>query len=339
MWFTAYMKEGRWFYPLCTILFIIYTLLSHDQHVAQLSGTGVTLQAPPSIGQLPNMSHRNAINKGASYDLSSNIHIPHFGGASRSSLNGADTNVSDGSRDHAKYKVVKRTHASLQTGVRFIFIAGVEGAGHHIFGSLFKACRESGVCEKADRLTRMMWNKDGPDQTPTNIIFPHGDDKSGSADMHKQFMNAMNDFTVSTGSGKVFFLNAFAPATKYTSRLSYPTGNGNPPSDHLFPDLTLVLDLCERAGHDCRVLAVHRPAHVLFKYNHRKNKATRRSDQEQERLLSMGASLLYTQLSVVDPAFYRVFRHYELVDNAYWAKNGDAQTWLFGPKDDRLPGI
>ena len=149
-----------------------------------------------------------------------------------------------------KERLAKRVSSSR---VRFLFVAGIEGSGHHAVREIHLRCEQlHGPCAHSDRITKLLYhgenNADG--------IFVYGNDHqtvSSISEMREELKSAvkveMNKYKKPT----LVLLNTGFGAG--VGMISYPNYNGAGKSIH-HPDLNELAKTFEEAGADLRIFVL-----------------------------------------------------------------------------------
>lgn len=233
-------------------------------------------------------------------------------------------------------KTIEKTHFStLENGNRFVFVAGLEGVGHHSMSFLFNKCRRDRVCSASSELSKLVYNNC---HKPRGVIQTQGYDIGDPKKAQRAFVRSlqrleskrkMSTPALNAGRGRLFFLNTHNSrglSTGTSGMMSYP----NCPPWELYPDIVIMAKLMEEAGVDFRVLVLHRPSHSIMR-----STITNRSHRkpgEEERVLAHGAAVLYTMLSGLDSKFFRVVEYHELNQRDTWEGAGGLKEFLLGRK-------
>ena len=185
---------------------------------------------------------------------------------------------------------------------RLIFIAGLEGTGHHGARAVFNVCVKKKLCKVdypiTDQIMRYDWK--------TDIL--HG--LFGAADVNLNAVEAVNVLrsmrrTAGQGGSNLNFLG-LCYATR-SGMLSYPNFNGKHKTlDH--PDLHMIATLAEAAGLDFRVLVLQRDADEVLRSNSRRGYGGSLGPK----VLIANAEALQAELALVDPRFFRCVQYRSL---------------------------
>lgn len=214
--------------------------------------------------------------------------------------------------------VIRKSMYSNST--RFVFVAGIEGTGHHLLAVLFKECYDLGLCIEDTRL-----------ESP---IIPAKKNFSGGI----FFVNGKEDLSTVERSRENFVNRLRAARNDHPERLiilntlgivmsSYPNFGG---PDKVFkrPDLPVLAHLAEEAGVDLRVLVLTRsPKDILVSTTvHRKF-----GGMQEALVLADNAAVLAAQVQLVDPKFVMCAPFDRLVDGDWWSKGGAGSGGAMSP--------
>jgi hypothetical protein len=187
-------------------------------------------------------------------------------------------------------------------GIRVIFVAGLEGTGHHAWNAVFEQCVSSGECAVATNLTQALMQFD-PVKKVVHGLF-------GADDAHVNSIQLYNVYQQMQSLAALSDSRAYLVGLCFVHRaamLSYPNYNGvNKALDH--PDLHILATLAEMAGVDFRVIVLQRSAREIL------SSTTSRDigGSNEPKILIDNAAALYTQMLLVDPAFYHCVQYREL---------------------------
>lgn len=199
------------------------------------------------------------------------------------------------------------TKRAFSNGTRFIFIAGLEGSGHHMIFAMATACQRAapGLCENSSKLNNFFWSK-------TDAIFSIGLGLQSStiAKARKHYVHLIRSLD-EAGNNTLYFLNALP------TMMSYPRLMG-PDRSLQHPDVVVLAWLCEEAGVDLRVLVLTRSAsQVLKSTTVNRNYGTH---DHQAMVLADNAAVLASQLRLVDRRFVRCVRYEDFSHAERWVQ-------------------
>ena len=191
---------------------------------------------------------------------------------------------------------------------RFVFVAGLEGTGHHAIGSLFRNCNEHNqLCDNDREASMLLYNGNGK---------PHGvfvfllDTQEHDIESRRvQFVNQLKEKNTQPGRHLVI-LNTMGG----NGELSYPNyGGANKPLDHV--NIRELAYLAEQAGVDLRIIVLCRPAkEILTSTTEHRNFGTRNRESA---ILADNAAVLAAELQLIDQRFYLSIP-FEQIGNVTW---------------------
>jgi len=204
----------------------------------------------------------------------------------------------------------------FSSDVRFLFVAGVEGTGHHGWQDALETC---GKCVFLPEVSCLLWNelKDKDSLFPAllrskkpdiELILQHRvvDALRTAQEQHNDSLIILNAFEDETVTGR--------HKECYTGMMSYPNFNG-PDKALQRPDIQLLAQLAELAEVDLRVLVLLRPAEQILA-----STVDNRHFETENReglFLADNAQALNLQLSRIDPEFMMCFDPYDRVDSVF----------------------
>lgn len=187
---------------------------------------------------------------------------------------------------------------------RLLFVAGLEGAGHHAWQDMFQECVTAKHCEVHVNLTQSLMQFD-PVKLTVHGLFGAEDAQINAAQLSNVF-HMMK--TIATMPGDRLYLVGLC-FVKRSAMMSYPNYNGvNKALDH--PDISTLAALAELAALDFRVLILQRSAQEILA-------STRRRDiggNDEPKVLLDNAAALYAQMKLVDRSFYHCVQYRDLGD-------------------------
>jgi len=199
---------------------------------------------------------------------------------------------------------------------RVVFLAGLEGSGHHLWVPLFRACGATGQCTSDADLSRHLWNNRAmaglwsfetklykPRMQAGRWEYTHPDKlwNNGFKREEQEVRKALHRISQSSAPGLVF-ANNFEPAFNQRflmGMMSYPNF-GEPLKIFKTPDVRLLAELAEDEGVDFRVLFLHRSAAEMLKSTTGRNFG---GWDFEAVVLEQNAQALRAQLQLLDPAF------------------------------------
>ena len=202
--------------------------------------------------------------------------------------------------------VPKVPKTTVSSQVRFVFVAGLEGAGHHTMQDLAERC--GGTCVADGGISRHLWIH-GPEDKSTEGAFVYGDQTKKQIINHRSMtVAAFRRKAAKHGSGppQLVFLNCIRGGTEAGPMMSYPWMAGKDKVLHR-PDIRVLAMLAEEARVDLRVVVLQRNAldtlvSTTVHRNFGANKAGSSQSYEAAVLPAM-AVVLAAQLRAIDGAF------------------------------------
>ena len=193
--------------------------------------------------------------------------------------------------------VRKVPKVTVSSQVRFVFVAGLEGAGHHRMMDLTKRC--GATCVADGGISRNLYtNGDHP-----KGAFVFGDQTAAQIVAHRNAtVAAFRQQAAALGSGppRLVFLNCKQKNTG-AGKMSYPALGGPNKVLHR-PDVRVLAELAEEAGVDLRVVVLQRNALDILVSTTVNRHLGQRSRQAS--MLADNALALAAQLRAVDSAFF-----------------------------------
>lgn len=185
---------------------------------------------------------------------------------------------------------------------RLVFVAGLEGTGHHAWTDMFKECINSNKCEVEANLTSTLMRFDHVKHI-VHGLFGAVDSRKNADQLHK-VMESMQALAARPGDHLYLIGLCFV---HLSAMMSYPNYNGmNKPLDH--PDISVLAAIAEWAGLDFRVIVLQRDAEEIL------NSTARRSigGNEEPKVLVDNAAALYAQMQLIDRKFYHCVQYRKL---------------------------
>lgn len=225
---------------------------------------------------------------------------------------------------------------------RMLFVAGLEGSGHHLISDMFMECKF--LCSFADQIPRLLfdfvnctrgvvypWEKGfKPEAQKKNGLYRTAsyaehcerefqppvsynglfgvDGYVTHGDNVINIYKRMRDQATRTDSdSNLILLNP--PEDDHVGQLSYPNFGGPLRNLHN-PDLHVLAAIAEAARIDLRILVLQRPASEMYR------SIVRRFNAKPSDLIDMAtaASVLLTQLHQVDSSFYTCMSYQDFQD-------------------------
>jgi len=210
----------------------------------------------------------------------------------------------------------KRVHSDRW---RLLFLAGLEGTGHHLWVSLLQACGKTGPCAADHNLSKQLWSRattSGLWSFETKLYgAKHGrkfweykppDEQwlSGFQQAEGEVRQSLRRIGQSGTSGLLVANDLVSEEVRNKEwglgMMSYPNFGG-PLKLFRTPDVRLLAGLAEDEGVDLRVLVLHRPAAALLHSTVGRGFSTW---DPQAVVLEHNAQALLAQLQSLDPAFF-----------------------------------
>lgn len=197
-------------------------------------------------------------------------------------------------------------------GIKFVFIAGLEGSGHQVMSSVLhnSICSKKGICNCDQKLTDQLHSGKAE-----NDPFIYGSDEQTIKDANKHSAQVISRFRIlgnQRGKDGIFIINTFCPSS-HTSDMSYPEKRGtDDPLEH--PNLHQLANLAEEAGVDLRIVVMSRPSLDIIETI----RNSRKMGEEGVELATLGdnAAVLSAQLELIDPRFFVCLNYSSIVDSS-----------------------
>ena len=145
--------------------------------------------------------------------------------------------------------------------VRFLFVAGVEGSGHHAWGELFRFCEHFPMaavsCVFPQAMIQLLWDGGDAYQGNTTGLFNTMDGERHRM-LQGQVVQAFKRKVRQARRPSLYILNCAEHVAVGVGEMSYPSFRGKYTSIQL-PDTVLLASLAEQAGADLRILVLTRP--------------------------------------------------------------------------------
>lgn len=186
--------------------------------------------------------------------------------------------------------------------VRLLFVAGLEGSGHHALSQFFDKCNSDNkelICSRAQRVSAtLMSNK----VTRTGLFF--AEDVLNVLSSFKNFQNSL--FSLALEGGVHLFIIGLDISSQI-GMMSYPNFNHITKSlDH--PDVFVMASAAERAGLDFRILVLSRKTTDVLASTKRRHIG----GAIEPYILIDNASILYAQLAMLDQRFFYCIQYERL---------------------------
>lgn len=182
---------------------------------------------------------------------------------------------------------------------RLLFIAGLEGTGHHAFREMFIVCVDAGICEPDHILARASQEFNSSTGEMYGLFSGMGRyEMSHVATLETRMRELANK------KGNHLYLYGLE-FTAGSGAMSYPNYDGRFKSmDN--PDVYTMAMIAESAGLDFRVIVLQRSAESIIRSTMRRGIGGSFADME-PRVLIESANALFTQLLLLDKKFFLCF--------------------------------
>lgn len=197
---------------------------------------------------------------------------------------------------------------------RVVFVAGLEGTGHHFWRDIFEVCTAHGDCVRSPDLATSLWSQNDKNGLFNNYQ-PNGDYDAEAVEGVRSALQGLS------GTGGLHWVNgAHRHGTGKTGMMSYPNFGG-PEKIYQHPDIWELAQIAEDAGEDLRILFLGRQARPLLTstavHRHFSPYGT------QAVILAHNARVLASQINALDVKFVHCVE-YERMPNL----PSDLSAWL-----------
>lgn len=200
----------------------------------------------------------------------------------------------------------KLEKASFSSNIRLLFIAGLEGTGHHAMYDMFSICNNTGNCEPDKIIGGACMRFDSSKNTMMGL-FGSGATNEASREL-TIIENRMKELKQIPGD-HLFFIGLKSHTAG--GMMSYPNFNGkNKALDN--PDIYVLAQLAESVGLDFRVLVLQRGAEEIVHSATSRGFGGAEGKENEPKILLASANALYGQLSSLDRKFFECVRYDEL---------------------------
>lgn len=201
------------------------------------------------------------------------------------------------------------TKKNFNDKARFVFVAGLEGTGHHAMKSLFGACAP--LCKAAAASVSGALYKGG--SNPTGVFVFGDQDIASILSQRTSFKSALKQETLDATDDTLYILNTMGGGG--SGQMSYPNFSGGDKSLH-HPNVHELAALAEAAGVDFRVLVLQRNSHEirLSDVDHRHFG----KEAHELAVLADNAAVLSSQLALMDPKFFVCVKYHRLNNATEW---------------------
>ena len=209
--------------------------------------------------------------------------------------------------------LVKRARPSNH--VRFLFVAGVEGSGHHAWGELFRVCehapKASLTCVFPQAMIQLLWDGADAYEGNTTGLF-NTMDGARHRMLQGHIVQAFKRKLRQARRPSLYILNCAEHVAVGVGEMSFPSFRGKHTSIQL-PDMVLLASLAEQAGADLRILLLTRSTTSVLR-----SVLLRGFDGQNMRLQSTmqtsGAMAMNAQLAALDARFVACVDHQALLN-------------------------
>lgn len=202
--------------------------------------------------------------------------------------------------------VQKSQFGNLPDSVRVVFVAGLEGSGHHAWEAVFRACwKASSICHVPQAIQKLLY------QNNTwglfNAWFSTEWQWYNQREALVQHLQHEKVKREKMGGG-ILILNT-ASYVQQVGEMSYPNFAQGPERALRRPDLHLLAWACEQAGIDLRIVVLNRDAEQIF-HSTVTHRRFARPIRQTDVLVDNGFAL-YGQLSTIDKRFVKCIGIYD----------------------------
>jgi hypothetical protein len=203
---------------------------------------------------------------------------------------------------------------SISEDRRIVFIAGLEGSGHHLWRDIFERCEGTGDCVKSVGLAIALWSEHDKSGLFNNYA-PTGEYDDAATEGVRSAFQAL-----SSHEGLLWVNGAHSRGYGPTGMMSYPNFGG-PDKINQHPDVWEFAKIAEAVGEDLRILFIGRQARSLLTstavHRHFAPYST------EAVILAHNARVLALQLRALDRKFVRCVEYEHLPDLPT-----DLSSWL-----------
>lgn len=189
---------------------------------------------------------------------------------------------------------IRKKH--VQGRPRVLFVAGLEGTGHHMIDSSLKD-----VCSHFDSPSRVKCRASSAMHSVVGACSASWNfDKMRTPEGKKKFMGQLKKEVSQTD--ELVVINSLRPKNQFFNAQSYPDC-GRPRINGQFPDMRLLAEYLEEAGMDLRVVVMHRQ--VIDSYLISTTIKREFAPSFDVNIITAYQMLTYllAQISVIDPKF------------------------------------
>jgi len=190
------------------------------------------------------------------------------------------------------------TKKTFSNHTRILFVAGIEGTGHHLVAAEMKKCSsDKGLCVADPDLSKQLYSNGA---SPSGMFVEmNAGLAAAKAELVTKLKALITRRKASGAPPATIVLNTLGESGG-RGMMSYPNFGGQLKAMH-HPDIVALGDAAELAGADLRVLVLHRNATEVVQ-----STVARRfgSYTQEPAVLVDNAMVLAGQLALLDPAFY-----------------------------------
>lgn len=211
-------------------------------------------------------------------------------------------------------QIIRKTKFSDST--RVVFVAGLEGTGHHATRIFFENCRRTSLCIAALQLSALLYS--GGNKAQGMFAYPQDSAPFAAVEQKRiDFLRALARFG---NASKLVVLNTLSELHAHKGRpltgmISYPNFSGEFRGfQHV--DVHEIASLAEKAGIDFRVLVLSRPAkEILVSTTEHRHFDAR---PQQAAVLADDAAALAAQLQLLDSSFIMCLPYSQIGNTSWW---------------------
>lgn len=210
--------------------------------------------------------------------------------------------------EHQGLKSLRKTVYSTEK--RLVFVAGLEGTGHHTLKTAFAPCFSFGVCQPINNLTNAFFRLNVSRAQLHGLFSTFDMDKTEH--FLQEALHALHAFitapspTTATATAPTVAIIGLE-STYSAGMMSYPN-YGLPEKVFHHPDLFIIALLAESMGVDFRIIVLQRNAQAILHSTQRRGFG----GKLEARILIENAGSMYAELDALDPQFYRCVHHEQL---------------------------
>jgi len=216
--------------------------------------------------------------------------------------------------------------------IRFIFIAGLEGSGHHALREMFEACHTQGLCITSAQLMRALSN--GREHPIGISVYPKDTNTTEINQRRNNFISILKQMATKfsdTSNDTLIILNTMIPHKTEMDGIthsggigmqSYPNFNGKQ-KIYNHPSIQDIARAAENAKVDLRILVLARPSKAILRSTTKNRHIA--TESTETLILAHNAAILSAQLQLIDPRFYICMPYLQLANYSFWLASHVAQ--------------